>query len=1414
MGESFNMKLTKPQNLIMNMEKFAGGSISIICGSMLIEKEYAISELRNAVNELFRLNDAFRISINESDTGVQQYISDYIEPEHVEILHFDSKKELDQYAERYAKIPISITDVLFEAKIIILPGRTGLLCKLHHLVGDAWTLSLIGTQFNAILNGETVQSGSYVDYIESEKNYLLGKRYSKDRDFFVEQFNKCNDITYMSEKANHTFEAERKTFVICSKDVAIINNYIALHNTSAFMLFMSALAIYINRTKMNTEKFYIGTAVINRATKSEKNTAGMFINMVPILIELDNNADFITNYSNIEAGLFSILRHQKFNYTDVLSTLRSNCEGVEKLYDVLLSYQNASVVGENIETTWYHCGMQTESLQIHIDDRDNEGIYRIHYDYLVEKFSENDILMLHQHIMNLLFDAIANENKMLYELNILSSSERQKLLYNFNNTAVSYSKNKCVHQLFEEQAENHPNEIAVVACDKILTYHELNEEANKIAHSLIEKGICVGDKVSYSLTRKSHLFSAIMGILKSGAAYIPIAPDYPSDRISFMNEDSQAKFCITEDNIYALLSNPISTNPNVNISSEDLCYCIYTSGSTGTPKGVMIRHRNITNFVHENKYNVVCANFSHKEKSIAAIDTCSFDIFKTESLLPLCDGFTIVLADETESKDPKEFSKLMRQHPVDILQTTPTKLQMLISDNKYIDYLKNAKVIIVGGEALELSFLHELRQKTDARIYNNYGPTETTVWSSLAEIASDDIHIGKPIANTQIYITDQFMQLVPMGIVGELCIAGDGVGAGYLNRPEQTAEKFIDNPFGAGKLYKTGDLAYWREDGNIVYVGRNDFQVKIRGLRIELGEIENEMMSMKGIHQAVVIVRKNNEERQLICAFYTGEKIDSKEIRNYIGKKLPKYMLPHIFTHIDEMPLTSSSKINRKALPEVDLYANEIAAEYVAPETHMQKELCNLIQVILGTSLVGIEDDFFDIGGDSLKAVEYVTKAHNEGIYFSLQNVFDFPTVKGLCECIESEDDEKISYADIDFTNINMVLAKNNVENIVTPKRCDVGNILLAGSTGYLGIHVLADFLDNDSGMAYCLVRGKSQGEAESRFAALLNFYFKDKYDNSNRITVVCADLQKDLFGLAEEQYTALLEKIHTVINCAASVKHYGSYEYFYDVNVQTTKRLIEFCKKAQAKLIHTSTMSVSGNSFGDDFGVSNAIEEINFSECTLYLGQPLNNVYARSKFEAEKLVLEAISSGLSANIMRMGQLSNRASDGLFQINYEKNAYLKRIKAILDIGAVPDYLTGIYTEFTPVDEAARAIMTITRHFSSEHTVFHIENHKFVYLNELIKIFGKLGYHIDIVSHSKFSDLIRSATNDESKRHIFEAFINEMDENDRLNYDSKIRIHMRFTLAYLRMLGFEWSDIDVNYMEKYMNYFIKIGLFKK
>ena len=870
---------------------------------------------------------------------------------------------------------------------------------------------------------------------------------------------------------------------------------------------------------------------------------------------------------------------------------------------------------------------------------------------------------------------------------------------------------------------------------------------------------------------------------------MPIDPNYPQDRKQYLLDESKASLYITKDVLDELLKDSNEANPQVAINQNNIYCALHTSGLTGMPKLSLLTHKNIINFAYVNH------RFYDSVDATVSVTIVTFDAFIQDTVISIINGVKTILGSEEQIYNQSEFEKLFINTKKALFFSAPTKLMHYIKESNSKEWINHIKTLIVG-EIFSRELYDLIRhQSTMIDIYNGYGPTETTCGVTYSLLTNSDITIGKPIANIQIFILDKYDYLKPIGQIGELCIAGDGVGAGYLNRPELTAEKFVDNPFGEGKMYKTGDLAYWREDGNIMFVGRNDFQVKIRGLRIELGEIEAAICSTDGISQAVVVVRKDESGRQLICAFYTEKSnVYIADIKKNISDKLPKYMMPHIFTRLDEMPLTPSGKINRKALPEIDLTNITSNAEYVKPQTELQRKLTNIMETVIGISPIGLNDDFFDIGGDSLEAIEYVSKAHNEGIYFNLQAVFDNPTVAELCEYIENGDKTHVTYQSEDFDKYKNILSKNVLDNNFVPPVRNVGNIFVTGATGFLGSHIIDAFMSNSNSKIYCLVR-----ENADRLYDTLNYYFGDMYKDRDRIIPIVGD-----FATVKELH--IDDSIDFVIHTAASVKHYGSYQYFYDMNVVGTQNVINFAKRHNAKLIHISTLSVSGNTMADAFDAYHSNEELFFDETSLFIGQPLDNVYARSKFEAEKAVMDAMLDGLQANIIRVGNLTNRYSDCKFQKNYTENAFAKRVKAVLKFGAIPDYLMPLYCEFSPIDDTAKAIFEIAHHFNMQYTVFNCNSNKVVYFDKLIEYLHELKIKMEIVSAEEFVKRLDT----EVMEFVYEALINDMDENSRLVYDSNIRIINDFTINYLKQIGFEWSDIDIEYIRKYIGYFRGIG----
>nr|WP_300865484.1 SDR family oxidoreductase [uncultured Acetatifactor sp.] len=728
-----------------------------------------------------------------------------------------------------------------------------------------------------------------------------------------------------------------------------------------------------------------------------------------------------------------------------------------------------------------------------------------------------------------------------------------------------------------------------------------------------------------------------------------------------------------------------------------------------------------------------------------------------------------------------------------------------------------------------------------------------------------DITLGTPIANTQIYILDGDLRPVPMGVPGELCIAGEGVGKGYLNRPELTAERFVPNPFAAeenchGKtMYRTGDLARFRSNGEIEYLGRMDTQVKIRGLRIELGEIESVMASFPGIALCAVADRRDKTGRQYLVGYYTmtctmdtGPGLDEKALRTHLSARLPKYMVPNYFVHLSAMPMTASGKTDRKSLPAPDFSCQ--TREYIAPATETEEKLCRLLEELLHVERMGVTDDFFEMGGDSLTAIEFLAKAHDSGISFALQNIFDYPTVRQLCGHMEAGDEEKIRYEAADFDKYRSLLEENVIDESFVPEKKSLGNVLLTGATGFLGAHVLDRLLQEETGKVYCLVRGGETADGKARLRDILRYYFGDRYEaefadgldeeaieksganhmeeldlectkgsdtgpvaekaagvesgpkQSRRIIPIVGDIESD--SLARD----MPRDVQTVIHTAASVKHYGSYAYFHRVNAEGTEHVINYAKSVGARLLHISTLSVSGNSLAEEFAVYRWSEEKFFGESCLYIGQPLDNVYVHSKFEAERAVFDAMLTGLDAKVIRVGNLTSRASDYRFQPNYSQNAFLTRFKAILEFGLFPDYLMHLYSEFSPIDLTAEGIVRIAQ-YAGKQTVFHLNSNRPIYFDRFVKVVHELGISMEVVEGTAFYQALRGTLREKGTEYMFEAFRNDMDEQGQLVYDSNIHIENDFTVWFLKKVGFEWNEIDLEYIQGYIKYFRGLGYLK-
>lgn len=836
---------------------------------------------------------------------------------------------------------------------------------------------------------------------------------------------------------------------------------------------------------------------------------------------------------------------------------------------------------------------------------------------------------------------------------------------------------------------------------------------------------------------------------------------------------------------------------------ENAAYIIYTSGTSGKPKGVVIEHRNVVRLMFNDRMNF---NFTSNDIWTMFHSYC-FDFSVWEMYGALLYGGKLIVITKSVAVDTKEFLKILKNEAVTVLNQTPSAFYNLMNEVIGTDE-KDLKIryVIFGGEALKPGILKPFKDKyPDTKLINMYGITETTVHVSFKELSNEDIlsnisNIGRPIPTLTTYIMDKNLSLLPIGISGEICVGGDGVARGYLNRPELTAEKFIANPYIPNeRMYRSGDCGRLYARGDMEYLGRIDNQVKIRGYRIELGDIEKKLLSHELIKNVVAIAKKDTNEKNILCAYIVMEEdLAISDLRAYLSKLLPDYMIPSYFVKLSKLPLTSNGKVNVKALPD-PIENLIIETEYVPPRNEMEETLINVCSDLMKIQKMGINDNIFNLGADSLTIIQILTKIYKYNWGLSASDFYKYPTVMELSDKVNGNAD--IAPKAI-IQNIEKVPSKDEVTSISQDKKV-MGNVLLTGSTGFLGMHILRELINTSKADVYCLIRGKSEIEVKSRFTKLLDFYFDGEMRDliEKRIFVVSGDVTIDYFGLSFEEYEKLGNSISSIIHSSALVKYYGDYKQFEKVNVNGTSRIIDFAKRFNLKLNHISTIGISGS-----YLVDNEVRNINLTERDFYLGQNYtDNVYVWSKFEAENLVLKEINNGMNASIMRMGNLTGRYSDGHFQPNIQDNAFYNTIKSIIQLGAVPEELLEQEIEFTPVDLASKAVVKISGTKESAGRIFHVFNHNEIRLSELLDFFKLLDIKIEIFDNKAFKQYIENISSDDSKREYLSGIINDFDESKGLNYDFAIKVVSVITQKYLGLLGFEWPSIDLNYIIKLLNY---------
>ena len=1302
-----------------------------------------------------------------------------------------------------------------------------LFVDMHHIISDGTSLSIFFDDVSKVYQGEKIEKERFTgfSYAVEEKKLLKQDRFVKAKEYYEKLLAGVDNESSLPKDKNEPEKRSGHLERKLSLDKDLVDKFCAKTGITTNAFFNAAFGIVLSKYDYK-EDFAYATIYSGRNDSRVSNSICMLVKTFPVVCKYDKDTKVIDFLKGYTKQIFDSMTNDIYSFMDITKEFKVNA-------DALFIYQGANFNFDSF------CNKQ--SKQIEIKDKNAMEPLRLEVFFdgnnFIEKSEYRADLYDDDTIDGFMECVEAVANELMVKENVkdisLLSPRTTKLLDKYNDTYADV-EDTTTDKAFEKAVEKYRDRIAVIAKDGTLTYDELNKRANKIANSLVSEGVKVDEFVGLMTDRTSFAYAARIGIMKSGGAFLAIDPKYPDDRVSYILSDSKAKILVTKKDIYEKRKNLLDTlgvkvlfvedmmnnnntdNPKVDIKPDNLAYCLYTSGSTGKPKGVMVEHKGVVNLATDSNISVQTKVFTLGCKNLMSITALTFDVSVGEMVIGLHNGLTITIATEEEITNPLLLCDTIIKNGADGLTCTPSYINNMLDIKETHAALRNIKGFQIGAETFPSQLYTKMRDiGIDARITNSYGPTEATDYTTTNFVESaENITIGRPLPNYKVFMFDKYDNLLPPKVLGELVISGIGVARGYVGREDLNKEKFFT--YNGLRTYKSGDLAKWNYDGKIEFTGRMDNQVKLHGLRIELDEISNVINTYKSVKQSIAVVKKNSEGEEYLAAYFiASEDIDIDDLTSYIRKYLTEYMVPQTIMQLDKFPTNVNGKVDKNALPDAEVKKQNKVVKKAT--TELEEKIAEMFKMALNLKDVGIDEDFFRLGGTSLSASKIAMKAITMNIPITYADVFDYPTIEGLEKYVLSKGgvdtsdkkEDKVS----DIKNVENVGSEDKPEvkealkNNIVSKLDDIsvskyGDVLLTGCTGFLGIHVLKYLIDNTDKKIYCFIRKGRMSTLEAKLKNYFMYYFDDSMDDlfGKRLFLISGDItEKD-----KVDYLSVYD-FDVVINCAACVKHFGADNTLYNVNVEGVKNLIDLCVKTGRKLIHISTTSVAGEAF-EGTEVANKV----IYENTLYFGQDLSNKYAHTKFLAEEAILTSITKdNLKAKIIRVGNLMSRFSDGEFQINSITNAFMRKLKAYVAMKMIPVDELDEPCEFSPIDCTAETIIRLSE-TNDEFTVYESYNNHSVQVGDVIAIMNKIGFKIDVVSDKTFTENLHEVMKDDKNNEKVSILISYDKNDERKNIF--VGSNNVFTNKTLYRLGYRWPIINEDYIEKSLNALKTLGYF--
>jgi amino acid adenylation domain-containing protein/thioester reductase-like protein len=1402
--------------------------------------------LSRALNEVVRRHEILRTTFAEVDGKPVQRIALELQ---LEVAVVDSRKkngarqerDLEEVIAAQSQRPFDLSrGPLLRLSLVRLHDREHFaVLTFHHIVGDAWSVGVFLRElfvlYVAISTNNSPASLApprmqYADFARWQRGQLKEAKLRAQLAHLTKKLSKLPRLELPSDRSRPAVQSGRGStlsFEFPGELRGALESLGREEGATLFMTVLTAFQLLLSRY-VGGDDIVVGTPVAGRNRVELESLIGFFVNMVLVRVSLRGDPTLRELLRRVREECLDAYAHQDVPFERLVEELRPERSlSHEPLVQVVFAhYKDLMVAPEvpGVDLEPVHVDTRTSKfdLSFYTWQAKRDGGLMGSFEYNLDLFDSATVARMIRHFLALLQEMARDPDRHLSELPLLEEGEGRPPRREEDTFAYPTA---CLHVSFEEQVDRAPDSVALVYEGEHISYGELNRRANRLAHELRSQGVGPETRVGLHVDRSPELVVGILGILKSGGAYVPLDPTYPQERIRFMLEDSTAPVVVTDRAAEWLTGTEVrqiriddgsldaglggDANPCHRSTRKNLAYVLYTSGSTGRPKGVAVTHANVARLFKA----------AEEQFDFDASDTWSlfhsygFDFSVWEMWGALLYGGRLWIVPHRISRSPEAFYARLREERVTILNQTPSAFAELMRVDKG-EHPLPLRYVIFGGEALDSTSLRpwfERHGDEQPRLVNMYGITETTVHVTYRPLSRADVsetgrgRVGYPLSDLQVCVLDRHQRPAPTGVPGEIYVRGAGVARGYLGRPDLTAERFIPDPSGSApfdRMFRTGDRARLTSDGELQYLGRVDNQVKIRGFRIELGEIESVLREHPAVQQAVAVARAEEGIGKRLVAYLVPNGANGlpsvTELRRHCAARLPDYMVPSMFERLPAMPLTPEGKVDRRALPEPT--GTHGKGGQVEPRTSLEAELARIWSEVLKVEKVGIDDNFFDLGGHSFLAVQLASRMRESaGIELPLLRLFENPTIAGLAEALSAGSIEPRP------TTRAELLRDAVLDPSITPAGPGAGvlapaDVLLTGSTGFLGAFVLHELLARTQARIRCLVRAGTVEEGRKRIQEVLGSYSLEEDGKSPRIVPVPGDLSRPYFGLSLARFDELASEIDAIYHCGAMVSALYPYSIHRPANVLGTQEVLRLASRARVKPVHyVSTTGVVP--WTRDSASRIVREDLDLDQTSLP-----NDGYSQSKWVAERIVAEACARGLPVSVYRPGRISGHSRTGVSNRN---DLFSMILKICIELDRIPQLDSGLLTDLVPVDYVSQALVQLSARADSTGHVFHLVNPHPIEWRDFVALIGEVGYPLEPTPFETWLASWERRLEDSETRLLKSLDLASLTRPDGSwlrvpNFDS------RNTLERLEGTSIACADIDAELLNTYFSYWIRSG----